>query len=162
MQAIQADDGCTLILFQPERAFLSGILQVILHHYGQAPEELPPRVWEVWYSAETTASLEEEDRHCWMESLRDFRQGNAGLCRRYLKMLQEAVQEPFSLPIARADLDSFLIVINDHRLYQAAVHEVGEAEMEEDWSQIPDTGRRQALLEIHFLAVLLELLLRVG
>ena len=60
-------------------------------------------------------------------------------------------------------LNPFLGAINDYRLLQAARHQVGEAEMErhldEDAAQLSPT-QRVALLEIHFLAWLIEELLR--
>ena len=67
-----------------------------------------------------------------------------------------------TLHLEPEDVNPFLVAINDYRLLQAARHDIGEAEMDlrtEDALQAMAPARRAALIEIHFLAWVIEELL---
>ncbi len=164
MQISRDDKSFSFVLFAPDRAFLAQILSKIITNYSQKPGDMDPRVAAAWYPPGIGEKPEDaEDVDIWVEELRVFRSGNAGLCRTCLQFLQEAgAEEPVVLQIPLEQSETFMVVLNDHRIYQAALHGIGELEMDRPWDKVQDLEKRQALLEIHFLAVILETMLHLG
>lgn len=148
-----------------EAPLLRRCLTRLAEHYSLPPAELDDAGAEAWYSTRgcRTAGASPEDTRAWVESLHELKRANLGPLADWTAQLAEAGPKGATLRLPDASLDAFLSAINDYRLLQAACHHVGEAEMElsldEEADRLAPT-LRVALLEIHFLAWLIEELLR--
>ncbi len=162
MQVVAHPDGIELMLFEPEAALLESVLTEIGDAYNRPPESLSPTIRNLWFPGEglRASEMNEEDVEVWNQTLAEFRSHNGQMCEAWLKRLDRAAgTEPRRVTLPYEDADSFINVINDYRLLQAAEHEVGEEEMEKPLEKIEDPECQGALLEIHFLGWLLELVL---
>ena len=165
MQINRDEKSFSLVLFTPERVLLERILSVILTNYTRQPGELHPRGAAAWYPAgvENREAESVEDRDFWAEELQGYRSENAGICRHWLQLVQQPPeQDPLIVRVSVEQSEVFMQVLNDHRIYLAACQGITEQDMEVNWSKVWDPSKRQALLEIHFLAVILEGMLQSG
>lgn len=162
MQVLAHPDAIELVLFEPEAALLESIFTDIGDAYNRPPETLKPGIRNLWFPREglRSAEMTEDDIEIWQQSLAELRSQNGELCQTLLERLNRAAgQEPRRVALHYEDADRFLNLINDYRLLQAAEHDVGEAEMEKPLEKEEDPERQGALLEIHFLGWLIELVL---
>ncbi|MEM6884997.1 MAG: hypothetical protein AAF571_08185 [Verrucomicrobiota bacterium] len=148
-----------IILFQPEAYLLKSSLQDIVRNYRADVEGLPEAVKKLWFSDHPAG--DEEDYELWLEHLNDFRGGNSKLAERLIGELENIQNWPAVLSVSCSEADSLLTVVNDQRLYLAAVHEIGdlEKEMDEDWGKVIQISHKLALVQIQFLAGLMELMI---
>jgi len=161
MQVKGYSEYLEIVLFPTETELLRGILYDIDKAYAIPADQLESNVRTVWYSGEGFRSVEmsPEDIKEWNESLQEFRGQNRTYCQEWIALLLEG-GDPLVWRVTRAEADTLLTVLNDYRLYQAARHEIGEEEMDQDFSAIKSVSMRMALLEIHFLAWLMEMVLQ--
>jgi hypothetical protein len=61
--------------------------------------------------------------------------------------------------LSKEDEESFLATVNDHRLRRAAEFDLGEGDLEVPVMEKAKGNKRVALVEIHFLAWMIELIL---
>lgn len=161
MQVIRHAKQLEIILFEPEAYLLRHSLSEIIRNYQMDCNELPVEVQKIWFN--TDSMQDEEDRELWAEQLRDFRGQNSKLAKRILQELESSKTWPAVIHVDLQEAETLMIIINDHRLYLAAVNNVGEQEMDVEWDQISDSLSRNAVMNIHFLAWLIELILhRLG
>ena len=143
-----------------EAPLLRRCLTRLAEHYTLPPAELDDAGAEAWYS---TRSCSPEETRAWVESLHELKRAQLTPIHEWITQLAQASPQGATLYLPEGSLDSFLSAINDYRLLQAARHHVGEAEMELHLDRDADEltpALRVALLEIHFLAWLIEELLR--
>jgi hypothetical protein len=162
MQVITRANDLELILFDPECALLRDVLEQLVEAYEKAPDLLDPRVRGVWYPGEgfKSAAMSEEDADDWNKSLAEFRGENGLLCRSWLEVLDgRGPEQPTRLLVPFSEVDRFLTVINEYRLMKAAEQELGEEDMARSLELVELPSKRSALLEVHFLGWLLELVL---
>lgn len=160
MQVYSAPDYLEIVLFEPEAALLEDIFEQIISNYQTRPEDLEGTVRGVWYSGEGfhSAQMDSDDVAFWLDDLYSFRGENSKKCERWIEEIQTE-DYPMLWRVSHEDVDTLLTVINDHRLYCAAQHSIGDQEMEMPLEEIDDISVKQALIEIHFLAWLMELIL---
>ena len=159
MQVGRDKKGFQLILFTPERVFLARIFSVILENYTCQPGDLHPRGAEVWFPPvmDETHGESPEDRDFSAGELQGYRSANAILCRNWLGQIQGGLaQDPLIFQLPMDESEVFMQVLNDHRIYLAAIHAVTEQDMDVNWHKVADSAKGQALLEIHFLAAIIE------
>jgi len=132
-------------------------LEDILKNYRAGPDDLPEAVRELWFDSQ--AGLDDEDHELWLEHLNEFRGENSLLIERLSGDLESITIWPAVLFVSLKEADCLLTVMNDHRLYLAAVYEVGEMEMNEDWEEVLNSPEKHAIVNIHFLAWLIELVI---
>ncbi|GAB4240224.1 MAG: hypothetical protein OHK005_02220 [Candidatus Methylacidiphilales bacterium] len=162
MQVMAHSDGIELVLFEPEAALLESVLTEIADAYNRPPETLAPGVRYLWFPGEglRAAEMNDDDIEVWNQSLAEFRSHNGQLCQTWLERLDLAAgSEPRRIGLPYEQADNFITVINDYRLLQAAEHEVEEADMDKPLDKIEEPELQGALLEIHFLGWLMELVL---
>ena len=157
MQVIRRQEELDIVLFQPEAYLMKRSLDEIYDNYRVPPEELPESIQKLWYSH--SCELEPEDQAIWLEHLSEFRGENSQLIKRISAELEEIDTWPVILTVSLQEADCLLTVINDQRLYLAAVHDVGEKEMSDDWDAVFQLPEKHAVVNIHFLAWLIELLI---
>lgn len=185
MRLQRENESLVFILSLPERLLLAHVLRELAGKYRLKPDQLDARIAATWYSRRgcATAGMTDEETKEWLEHLHAFKKSTC------LQRLEEwAVQlgaldmgsvdgkdnSTSSCPIPLTDRSSlripmdhaagFVTAINDYRLAAAARHDIGQAEMDSHspWqlAKLPPP-RQQAVLEIHFLAWIIEETLRV-
>ncbi len=152
-----------------ENQVLKRIFHSIIQNYQVKPDELDSRVAEAWYSTRgcRTAKMSAEETREWLENLHAYKSGTLALLEDWLRQLarHKAKAGRYQLKLKLTDAPSLLTVLNDHRLFAAATHNIGQDEMDmhsliELQELAPD--QQAALYEIHFLAWLMEEILRLS
>jgi len=157
VQVIRRKEELDIILFQPEAHLMKRSLDEIYSNYRTKPEDLPESIKQLWHSH--ACELEPEDRKIWLEHLSEFRGFNSQLIQRLSVQLDGIKNWPVILTVSLQEADSLLTILNDQRLYLAAAHEVGEQEMNQDWEVVIQSPEKQVVVNIHFLAWLIELVI---
>lgn len=166
MKASREAGRIRLNLDAGEAAVLRSILASLASAYRVPPEEVDPKLAAVWYSQRgcQSAGMSREDAREWVRQIHGFKGANLALIQEWLKQIGVPGKEPAALVLPDEQAESFVGVLNDHRLRMAALHGIGQEEMdlrtEEDWERIgPD--RQSALIQIHVLAWIIETVLRL-
>jgi len=166
MHAAKRKGWVTLELEPGEWRQFRRILEAIIRNYQTPPEALPASVARVWYSTAgcRSARMSEEQTGDWLDELRKIRNSRLRLLQRCVREMQSKDKGSSELRMSPDEAALFMMSLNDHRLFLAAQHEIGEAEMDRPFfasaaSLTPP--RRKALLEISALAVVIEMLLSV-
>lgn len=144
-----------------ECRILLRVLRAITRNYALAPEELDPRSREAWYSGRgcRSAGFSEEETIDWLKSLHQFKGARLHLVEQWYAQLTRTSEGSSRLRVALDDAPALLSALNDHRLLMAARHEIGQTEMDtHDLNAAEKLGHQKqaALLEIHFLAWIIE------
>lgn len=156
MQVLRHPKGLELILFQPEVVFLKQALEQIIFNYRTAPEDLPDSIRQKWFPGQE--QLDDDDLEILHEDGGLFRGENATLAQKILSQLNDPLSWPLILLLDWDEADRFLTVINDQRLYLAAVFGVNEVDMTSDLEEVKASEKKSALIQIHFLAWMVELM----
>jgi hypothetical protein len=149
-----------------EAHILLEVLRQLAESYRLKPDEIDPRAAEAWYSKRgcVSATMSEEETREWLAHLHAFKGEHLPRLEAWSKQIRDCGSDSAAqLRIKIDDAAAFMTAINDHRLLAAARHDIGQREMDiqspVELARLP--GERQlAMLEIHFLAVILEETLR--
>lgn len=180
MRLQRENESLVFILSLPERLLLAHVLRELAGKYRLKPDELDARTAAAWYSRRgcATAGMTDEETKEWLEHLHAFKKstllqrleewaaqlGERGTGNVERGATDSALPDPSTLRIPIDHAASFMTAINDYRLAGAARHDIGQAEMDahSPWqlARLPPP-RQQAVLEIHFLAWIIEETLRV-
>ena len=166
MQTARNRDTLSLTFSFFESRILQHILRQIMVNYQTKPEQLDPKAAAVWYSTRgcEQAKMSAEDTREWVENLHRYKSANVQHLikwSRRLAVLNKAGH--CQLNVKLDDAPILLTALNDHRLLVAATHDIGEKEM--DLRSLPginslQAAQQTAVSEIHFLAVIIEEILR--
>lgn len=165
MRVARQNEQLTLTLNVFERRLLHHILTAILRNYRIKPEEIHPKVAAVWYSRRgcETARMSPEETSQWVESLYKDRRSRSERIGDWAAQLVAQTSGHSQLQIKTDEASDLMTVLNDHRLWLAARHDIGQTEMDlhslEAMAKIKPT-QQTALYEIHFLACIIEGILR--
>jgi hypothetical protein len=161
MQVNGYPDFLEIVLFPTETELLRSILHEIHRAYAIPSDQLESSVRSVWFSGEgfRSAEMTDEDIQEWNQALYEFRGQNRIQCHEWMLRLAQG-GDPLLWRIEKDEADTLLTILNDYRLYQAARNHIGQAEMERDFAFVESAAQRMALMEIHFLDWLIEMLLR--
>jgi len=164
MQVAREHDRIRLKLNPLEAQIFEQVLRLIIKHYTLKPSELDPKSADAWYSKRgcKTANMTEEETSDWVETLHGFRSGRLAKLQEWVARLSDR-KTPVELEFTFGEASSLLTVLNDHRLFVAARHDIGQHEM--DLHSMPalkklSAAQQNAVCEIHFLAIIMEELLR--
>lgn len=161
MRVVREKSGDRQIeLAAPEAALLRQALESTAEAYRTDPGELDPMVGNVWYGRAglREAGIRGEDALHWIEGLHEVRLGREKLTQLWLKKLPPLGQAGiYQLP--SKEVDAFLATLNDHRLRRAAEFDLGEGDLEVSALERAKGDKRIALVEIHFLAWIMEMIL---
>jgi len=147
-------------LAAPEAALLRQALESTAEAYRTNPGELDPMVGNVWYGRAglREAGIRGEDALHWIEGLHEVRLGREKYAQHWLKKLPDLGQAGgWVLPAA--EVEAFLATLNDHRLRRTAEFDLGEGDLEVMALERAKGDKRIALVEIHFLAWIIEMIL---
>lgn len=144
----------------PESALLRQVLEGLNDAYQTAPGELDPMVANLWYGRTglKEAGIRGEEVIHWIEGLHEARLGRQGALQRWMKSMPKAGHAGvWSIP--EQDVEVLVASLNDHRLRRAGEFDLGEGDLEVKAMERSKGDKRIALVEIHFLAWLIELIL---
>jgi len=164
MYATTRKGRLTLTIEAGERRLFQRVLEAIIANYQTPPEALPAAVTQVWYSTAgcRSARMSAEQTGEWLDELRAIRKTRLRLLQRCVREMQSAGKGSSELRMSIDQAGAFMTSLNDHRLFLAARHEIGEAEMSRPFFASAPTltpARRKALFEIGALALVVETLL---
>jgi hypothetical protein len=164
MKAARQNDRIILRFAPMEARMLSRVFSAIVRQYEMKPEEVDPRVADVWYSKRGCASagMDEEQTREWVQTLHSLKSANAALLGRWKRNLAPRVDHVPQLELTDDDSHTLVTVLNDHRLMCAARFNVGEHEMNLRSLAELQTFKprhRMALIDIMFLAAIIETVL---
>ena len=166
MHAAKSKRRLTLTILPGERRQFRRVLETIIRNYKTPPEALPAPVAQVWYSTAgcRSARMSKEQTGEWIDQLRAIRKSRLRLLQRFARELQSTGKRSSELRMSIDQAAAFMTSLNDHRLFLAARHNLGEAEL--NWAAFTSDAaltpvRRKALFEIGALAFVVEFLLSV-
>jgi hypothetical protein len=147
------------------RVFLR-VLRQLAAHYQLAPGELAEPAASAWYSTRGCASarMSAEETEEWRANLHALKSARLEKMEDWTTQLAQTKGGPAHVRVALNDAPAFMGAINDHRLLLAARHHIGQDEMDARSAMQflkLSSGTQEALMEIHFLAWILEEMLRV-
>jgi hypothetical protein len=147
-----------------EGRILACVFEAVAAHYRVPPDQLDPAVREVFYSGRGRDGMSTEDTAEWIGQLREFKSAHLALIERWLPSLTAETAASRRLFLTEDEATSLLTILNDHRLTAAALHQIGEAELNlfhvHAVAQL-SPARQSALLQINLLAELIHELLEV-
>jgi hypothetical protein len=186
MRLQRDSDTLLLSCNQPEAELLRRVFRQLAESYRPTPAELDATTAIAWYCTRgcATAKMSEAETAEWLEEMHAFKSARLERLADWSRQLgalpmaagpspmadsqsdighrASAIGKasgPAQLRVAATDAPTFIASINDYRLLAAARHHIGQAEMDLhwpwQWAKLP-AARREALLEIHFLALVLE------
>ena len=156
-----AGGGRQVELAGPESALLRQVLEGLSEAYQTAPGELDPMVANLWYGRAglKEAGIRGEEAIHWIEGLHEVRSGRQTFVQRWLKSLPQAGQEGvWNIP--ENEIETLVASLNDHRLRRAGEFDLGEKDLEVRAMEKSKGDKRVALVEIHFLAWMMEMILQ--
>lgn len=148
-----------------EARVLLRVLRLIADNYRLAPGDLPEPAASAWYSTRGCASagMSGEETREWLAHLHAFKSARLEQLQHWAAQLAEARAGAAHVRVSLNDAPAFIAAINDHRLLMAAQHHVGQEEMDArsvvQLLKLP-SATQEALMEIHFLAWIIEEMLR--
>jgi hypothetical protein len=153
MQIRKEGEGVVLEFFPAEAHFLANILERIADAYDEADADKfrTPELGDSGYA--------EDDIESWKLEFRELESENALMARKWSDILTENERDWVRWSLGPEDIEKFLLMSNDHRMYLARRFAVSQEDMEMSPDEMADDERRMVLLEIHLLAQLMELLL---
>ena len=164
MHAVKRKGRLTLTLQAGERQVLRRVLEAIIRNYKTPPDALPSSVSQVWYSTAgcRRARMSDEQTGEWIENLRVIRQSRLRFLQRLARQLRSTGKGDSELRMNTDSASMLMTALNDHRLFLAACHNIGEAEM--NWFYLDSAEslapvKRKALFEIGALAFVIGILL---
>ena len=167
MQATRDGNHIILEFGMLEKQVLLHIFQSVIRNYRRKPEEADANVARAWYTTRgcAAAGMTAEETSDWVRSLHDFKSASLVYLEKWAAELAENPTEASTLKLSLEQAHSLITILNDHRLLSASEYDIGDREMElhslEEFEQLP-ADRQAALYEIHFLAWIIEELLRLA
>jgi len=165
MRVKRDNDALLFSLNALEGRVLLQVFQHLVAMYRLKPDEIGGQISQAWYSTrgcESARATPEETRE-WVEHLHSFKTARLVHLEEWSRQLAPVAGARLPLRVPLEDAPDFVATINDHRLMAAAEHNVGQDEMDlrtpQELAALPEE-RQQALLEIHFLAWIIEETLR--
>ena len=165
MRTTRSKNGLTLAFSSLEGRILQQILRQIVVNYQANPQEFDPKAAAAWYSTRGCegVKMSADETREWLEDLHQYKSANVEQMTRWSRRLalMKAGECRLNLKVEEAAI--LLTALNDHRLLVAAHHDIGQNEM--DARMLDALGRlapvqQRALSEIHFLACIIEEILR--
>jgi len=167
MRVLREQQTLVLSVNLVESRILREVLEALIQAYGVQPGALDAATQAVWFSTRgcESAKMSVEETAEWIAALHEAKRSLVGRLQQWVAPLRALPERGRVLRMECEEAPAFLTAINDYRLLTAARHAIGQAEMDLDWTdpsaRLPP-GRQRALLEIDFLAWLMELILQAA
>ena len=169
MNATRHKKRIVLTFGSVETQILQRAFHSILGHYQVAPEQLDPAIADAWYSTRgcRAVRMSEAETREWRQGLHEFKSARVTLIQSWTEQLAaDTAAKPGQrqLQLTLEESATLISVLNDHRLFLAAKHEIGQAEMDlHSLATLHELkpARQFALYEIHLLGWIMEEVLRL-
>jgi hypothetical protein len=162
MQLRALSDGVEWTLARAEAHFVAHVLSAILDNYREAEDQQGDAA-DRWSgrAAIRDSGYDGEEESLWMEERQRYRSEHAQQLDRWKQHLGAAHEDEDLLAwfMSHEEIGVFLITANDHRMFLASQYNLGEMDMEAHLHEVEDDGRRMALLQVHLLAQMMDMLL---
>ncbi len=150
-----------------ESQVLLGVLRALITAYRLKPGDLDASARAVWYSTRGCEAVEmsADETAEWLAALHECKGATLGRLEQWVDQLSAGEGHGHRIRLECADAPAFMTAINDYRLLAAARHDIGQAEMDGKWLDPAGTlspERQQALIEIEFLAWMIEMILQAA
>src|SRR5262245_16069965 len=138
MHAVTRKGRLILTVEERERRPFQRVLEAIIRNYKTPPETLPAAVSQVWYSTAgcRSARMSEDQTAEWIDELHTIRKSRLRLLQRCVRELESADKGSSELRMSIDQGVALMTALNDHRLFLAARHNIGEAEMNQPFFKI--------------------------
>src|SRR5687767_3220907 len=132
MHVSRQNDRVRLTLNLLESQLLVPVLRSLVKHYAIKPAEMEGKPASVWYSMRGCESgkMTEEETRDWVDTLHQQRLALVPLLKGWIKQLTTHKEEQARLELTAEDAEKFVGILNDHRLWMAAEHDIGQLEMD--------------------------------
>jgi len=162
VQLSKIKNGFRLLLSGMERMVLEEILKSLSLLYLKAPDELDERIRRQWYDIEgLLVSGYEHEREYWLGHLQSMRSERIGLISAWIGIMEKFPPgSPAVWDVPEDQVESLLMVFNDHRLYLAAWADIQEEDMHMEFTKLPEGPKKESLLMIHFMEAVQEWIIR--
>ncbi len=150
-----------------EKQVLLPILHSIIRNYRLKPDDLSSKAAKAWYPTKgcQSAKMSADETQEWIDGLHQLKSANLALLEKWAAELAKPTSEGFRITANVDEVPVLLSVVNDHRMLTAAENDIADEQMEihslGEIEQLPPE-QQTALYEIHFLAWIIEELLRVA
>lgn len=165
MRVARENNQLTFTYSLLESRLLRRVLQSIIGNYQMRPEDLDAPTAAAWYSTRgcEAARMSAEETREWLWQMHQLKSGHLRLLVDWDRQLAGGPGDLRELRIPVDEGSTLITVLNDYRLWAAARNDIGEGEM--TLLSLRDLGhlkpaQQNALFEIHFLAQLIEEILR--
>ena len=164
---LQCESGVLHYTFnEVEAHLLLEVFRQLAENYRLKPDEIDSRAAESWYSKRgcVSAKMSDDEIREWLTHLHALKGDQLPRLQAWSRQIRESnPDQAAELTVRSDDATAFMTAINDHRLMAAAGHDIGQREMDiqspEELARL-STKRQMEMLEIHFLALILEETLR--
>src|SRR5215204_1539392 len=131
MRAARQNDRIILRFAPGDGEVLRRIFNSIIRYYRMKPDDIDPRIANVWYSKRgyDSARMTDEQAREWIESLHSLKGANLTLLGRWARSLRPRPNHIAQLELTDEDSQTLVTVLNDHRLLSAARHSIGDEAM---------------------------------
>jgi Domain of unknown function (DUF2017) len=166
MRLKRENDTLLLSLNAMEARVFLRVLRLLADNYRLAPGDLAEPAASAWYSTRGCASagMSGEETREWLAHLHAFKGARLEKIKDWAAQLDETKAGAAQVRVSLDDAPTFISAINDHRLLLAARYHIGQEEMDArsmmQVLKLP-SATQEALMEIHFLAWIIEETLRV-
>ena len=167
MQANREGNQIVLEFGVLEKQVLLHIFQSVVRNYRQKPDQMDRATAKAWYSTQgcKSAGMTPEETRDWVRGLHEFKGANLLQLEKWTAEISAQPMEPSALKFSIEQAHVLLGILNDHRLLSAARNDIGDDEMElhslTEFEALP-AEQQTALYEIHFLAWIMEEVLRLA
>ena len=165
MRAARTPKALGLTFNTLESRLLRHILKQIITNYQITPQDLNPKAASVWYSAKgcESARMSPEETQEWLEHLHQYKSAHVQNLTKWRRRLALPKEGHCRLNVKLEEVPVLLSALNDHRLFLAASHDLGQKEMDArsvaDFANL-QPAQQMAVSEIHVLGCIIEEILR--
>jgi hypothetical protein len=164
MRVVREEQTLILSVNFVESRVLLGVLRALVSAYRLKPADLDSKARAVWYSTRgcETVKMSADETAEWLAALHECKGARLERLEQWAAQLSAGTAHGHRIRLGCSDAPAFMTAINDYRLLAAARHDIGQAEMDGKWLDPAGTlspERQQALIEIEFLAWMIEMIL---
>jgi hypothetical protein len=161
MHLKKQENGSIVFKLMPiEAELIRKCLNELIHLYHTPPSELNPKIDQVWYQTQNIRKSEVNSEHTeeWKQDLYLYKGEKTKWLEKW-KVELTSDASPITWKIQAEEFDVLLTSLNDYRLLKTAEFDLSEEIMAQDIDEIKNAEEKFAVIEIHFLAWIIELLL---
>lgn len=160
MHVLKNSKGIGLQLEEAEMDVLIFLLKGIILGYEKLPDTLNPSAHShVYLPKGILENGYEQDHEFWSQHFLSLKQERFNLVTSWLLDLTSTVRKKKMVwKLAATEIDSFLQIMNDRRLFLAAQENITELEMDHSFLEKLEPVKKDIVTQIHLLSVVMEII----